>query len=40
MPAVTTLGSDAAVALLAQRDKVIEIMRAAFAERNDVVYLL
>lgn len=40
MPAITALGSDAAVALLAQSHKVIEIMCAAFAERNDVVYLL
>jgi hypothetical protein len=40
MPAITALGSDAAVALLAQSHKVIKIMCAAFAERNDVVYLL
>lgn len=40
MPAVTALGSDAAVAWLTKSHKVIKIMCAAFAERNDVVYLL
>jgi hypothetical protein len=40
MPAVTALGSDAAVTWLTKSHEVIIIMCAAFAERNDVVYLL